>query len=56
MFRASFHFPKYGDESGETWYALKEEWQDDKDFRNPIEQNQGHINHLKRMFKIILPR
>ena len=41
----------YGSESDEYWYAEKEEWQDDKKFRNPVIQNQGHINHLRRMFK-----
>lgn len=41
----------HGSESDEYWYAEKEEWQDDKKFRNPVIQNQGHINHLRRMFK-----
>lgn len=33
----------------ELWYAEKEEWQDDRRLKNPVKQNQGHINHLKRM-------
>ena len=35
-------------DNDDSWYAEKEEWQDDKDIRNPIKQNQGHINHLRR--------
>lgn len=33
----------------ERWYAEKESWQDDRNPLNPVKQNQGHINHLKRM-------
>lgn len=38
-----------GQVEDKTWEAEKEEWQDDKEFRNPIKQNAGHIHHLKRM-------
>lgn len=41
----------FGDDEREMWKALKEYWQEDKEFKNPIIQNKGHINHLKRMFK-----
>ncbi len=41
----------YGGENDDFWYAEKEYWQEDKKFNNPIKQNQGHISHLKRMFK-----
>ena len=33
----------------EHWTARKKEWQDDRTFRNPIMQNKGHINHLRRV-------
>ena len=39
----------YGNTNDETWYAQKEDWQDDRIFKNPIKQNQGHINHLRKM-------
>lgn len=45
-----------GHESSENWGAKKEDWQDDKIFRNPVLQNQGHINHLRRMFKTNPPK
>lgn len=38
------------------WYAEKEYSQESKAFRNPILQNQGHINHLRRMFKVNPPK
>ena len=38
-----------GEESDEYWTAIKEEWQEDKTFRNPVIQNRRHINHLRRM-------
>ncbi len=41
----------YGDDNSEFWYAEKGAWQDDKQFKNPVKQNQGHINHLRKMFK-----
>lgn len=41
----------YGDDDSEYWHAEKEAWQEDKEFKNPVKQNQGHINHLRRMFK-----
>ncbi|MDY6391505.1 MAG: nuclease-related domain-containing protein [Bacilli bacterium] len=33
----------------ERWHAEKEPWQEDRNPHNPVKQNQGHINHLKRM-------
>ena len=38
-----------GQPSDDYWTAIKEEWQEDKKLKNPIKQNQGHINHIKRM-------
>lgn len=46
----------YGNDSTDKWYAEKEEWQEDKVFKNPVKQNQGHINHLRRMFKNTPPK
>lgn len=37
----------YGNDNNEVWY--QEKWQENKEFYNPVNQNQGHINHLKRM-------
>ena len=31
------------------WYQEKEVWQDDKEFMNPVKQNQTHIRLLKRI-------
>ncbi len=39
----------YGNPNDETWLAKKQDYQDVRQFKNPIIQNQGHINHLKRM-------
>ncbi|MBQ6655566.1 MAG: NERD domain-containing protein [Erysipelotrichaceae bacterium] len=39
----------YGSDRDELWYAVKEEWQENREFKNPVLQNQGHINHLRRM-------
>lgn len=39
----------YGNKNEELWVAKKKEYQENKCFKNPIIQNQGHINHLKRM-------
>lgn len=46
----------YGSQDCEFWYQIKEKWQDDKKFKNPIIQNQKHINHLKKMFKCNPPK
>ena len=34
----------------EYWKCIKKNYQEDKSFKNPIIQNQKHINHLKKMF------
>lgn len=39
----------YGNADDEKWYAEKEAWQEDKHPKNPVKQNQGHINHLRRL-------
>ena len=39
-----------GDVDDEKWMCIKEDYQENKTFKNPIKQNQGHINHLRRMF------
>ena|GEM_PF-5493551 len=39
----------FGDKDEEEWCAQKNDWQSDKVFRNPIKQNNGHINHLRKM-------
>ncbi|MBO4218552.1 MAG: NERD domain-containing protein [Erysipelotrichaceae bacterium] len=39
----------YGNDNDDYWRAEKEPWQEDKEFKNPVRQNQGHINHLRRM-------
>lgn len=41
----------YGNKDDEYWVSRKKEYQEDKSIKNPIIQNNGHINHLKRMFK-----
>lgn len=33
----------------EKWYVEKQLWQQDKEPLNPVKQNQGHINHLRRL-------
>lgn len=40
----------YGDKNDKYWECIKKDYQDDKTLKNPIIQNQGHINHLRRMF------
>ncbi len=37
----------YGNDN--MWYQEKEAWQDDKEFMNPVKQNQTHIRLLKRI-------
>ena len=39
----------YGNDSDNMWYQEKEAWQDDKEFMNPVKQNQTHIRLLKRI-------
>lgn len=39
----------YGSANEQYWFAQKHKWQKDKGLINPINQNQGHINHLKKM-------
>lgn len=39
----------YGSTLDKLWYCRKKDYQDDKTFKNPIIQNQGHINHLRKM-------
>lgn len=39
----------YGKEEDEYWEAYKKEGQEIKKFKNPIKQNIGHINHLKKL-------
>ena len=39
-----------GGEEDNYWTCIKKDYQEDKPLKNPINQNQGHINHLKRMF------
>lgn len=46
----------YGNDTDDMWYQEKEEWQDDKEFKNPVKQNQGHINHLRRMMESNPPK
>ena len=40
-----------GNITDKSWVCIKKEYQDDKIFLNPVTQNEGHINHLSRMFK-----
>ena len=40
----------YGRTEDDKWVCKKKEYQDDKVFKNPILQNQGHIRHLQRMW------
>ena len=46
----------YGNKDDEYWISIKKEYQEDKSIKNPIIQNNGHINHLKRMFKNYPPK
>ena len=39
----------YGNDNDNMWYQEKEAWQDDKEFMNPVKQNQTHIRLLKRI-------
>lgn len=39
----------YGNDNDNIWYQEKEVWQDDKEFMNPVKQNQTHIRFLKRI-------
>ena len=39
----------YGNPDDSYWHAKKGEWQEDTELKNPIKQNQGHINHLRRL-------
>lgn len=39
----------YGNDNDNMWYQEKEVWQDDKEFMNPVKQNQTHIRLLKRI-------
>ena len=41
----------FGEIDNPKWVCVKKSYQDDKELKNPIIQNQGHINHLKIMFK-----
>ena len=40
-----------GAKEDEWWLCIKKDYQQDKQLKNPIIQNQGHINHLRKMFK-----
>lgn len=46
----------YGNKDDEYWISRKKEYQEDKSIKNPIIQNNGHINHLKRMFMKYPPK
>lgn len=46
----------FGDKDDKYWVSIKKEYQEDKSIKNPIIQNNGHINHLKRMFKNYPPK
>lgn len=39
-----------GQTDDEYWHVRKKEWQKARDPRNPLKQNQGHINHLRRLW------
>lgn len=45
----------YGNKDDQNWVSKKEHYPDKK-FRNPIIQNQGHINHLRKMFQKAPPK
>ena len=38
-----------GDVEKDDWYAIRLGHQEDRTLRNPVKQNQGHINHMKRL-------
>lgn len=40
----------YGGVDDEKWLCVKKDYQDDKELRNPVIQNQRHINNLRRVF------
>ena len=46
----------YGKEDDEFWSNVKEPALTVKTFRNPIKQNIGHINHLKKTIKDNAPK
>lgn len=39
-----------GNKDDDYWLCIKEIYQEDKTFKNPIKQNIGHINHLRKVF------
>ena len=45
-----------GTKDDEWWLCIKKDYQQDKQLKNPIIQNQGHINHLRKMFKNTPPK
>lgn len=45
-----------GREEDETWHQIKKYYQDDKDFYNPIKQNNSHIYHLRKLFGNSAPK
>jgi len=45
-----------GTKEDEWWLCIKKDYQQDKQLKNPIIQNQGHINHLRKMFKNTPPK
>lgn len=48
----------YGDKDDEQWKCIKYQNENiyEKMIRNPLIQNQGHINHLREMFASIPPK
>ena len=45
-----------GTKDDEWWLCIKKDYQQDKQLKNPIIQNQEHINHLRKMFENTPPR
>ena len=45
-----------GAKEDEWWLCIKKDYQQDKQLKNPVIQNQGHINHLRKMFKNTPPK
>ena len=45
-----------GAKEDEWWLCIKKDYQQDKQLKNPIIQNQGHINHLRKMFRNTPPK
>ena len=45
-----------GAKEDEWWLCIKKDYQQDKQLKNPIIQNQGHINHLRKMFENTPPK